>query len=60
MGQASAFGKDIFVNEDQMREITGICPQKDCLIQSLTVYENLYYFCLIRLMEHDEIEDYIE
>ena len=49
-GNALAFGHDVFVHQDQMREITGICPQKDVLIESLTVWENLYYFCQIRMM----------
>lgn len=59
-GQAVAFGNDIFVNEDQMHEITGICPQKDILIETLTVFENLYYFCSIRMMDPPHIKTYIE
>lgn len=49
-GNAQAFGYDVFLNQDQMRDITGICPQKDILIEKLTVMENLYYFCSIRMM----------
>ena len=42
-----------------MHDITGICPQKDVLIENITVYENLYYFCSIRMMEPNQIEKYI-
>lgn len=41
-----------------MAEITGICPQKDVLIESMTVWENIYYFLSIKLMTLEEIEEY--
>lgn len=41
-----------------MNDITGICPQKDILIESLTVMENIKYFCSLRMMTNEQIENY--
>ena len=43
-----------------MNKIIGICPQHDTLISKMTVAENLKYFCMIRHMQNDEIEDFTQ
>lgn len=41
-----------------MNDITGICPQEDVLLETFTVYENIQYFCGLKMMSQDEIENY--
>ena len=57
-GQVRVFGLDIFEERDFVNQIIGICPQIDVLITNMTVYENIQYFCGLRMMTPKETADY--
>jgi len=57
-GNASIFQRDVFRDKDFINGVVGICPQHDMLMESMTVMENIHYFCTIKMMTETEIEDY--
>lgn len=59
-GSASVFGLDMLKQRDLANQIIGICPQEDVLLTNMTVMENLYYFCGMKLMPVDEIIKYAD
>ena len=41
-----------------MNNVVGICPQHNILIESFTVMENIKYFCGIKMMTDNQIEQF--
>eukprot|EP00095_Tigriopus_kingsejongensis_P007732 maker-scaffold200_size264178-snap-gene-0.9 protein:Tk07732 transcript:maker-scaffold200_size264178-snap-gene-0.9-mRNA-1 annotation:"atp-binding cassette sub-family a member 5" len=61
-GTADIFGFDV-ADDNQMEEIrkmTGICPQHDVLFDELTPREHLTFFARIRGMSEDEIPEEVD
>lgn len=54
-GKASAFGVDLLSEADTV-DIVQFCPQKNILIDKMTVFENLLFFCKFRAVERPEAE----
>ena len=50
-GVAEAFGMNLFGDQNELRDFIGICPQKNCLLEKLSVEENLTFFCKFKNIE---------
>ncbi|XP_059079473.1 cholesterol transporter ABCA5-like isoform X1 [Tigriopus californicus] len=61
-GSADIFGFDVTDSNqmEEIRKITGICPQHDVLFDELTPREHLTFFARIRGMEESEIPQEVE
>lgn len=44
-GTAHAFGKDLLADQKNLMDFIGVCPQENVLLEKLTVFENLTFFC---------------
>lgn len=47
-GKASVFGIDVLKEQEELRKITGVCPQHDILFNQLTPEEHLELFADIK------------
>ena len=47
-GDISVFGYDTRSSMDKVKELMGVCPQKNPIYTSLTVYEHLYLYAKIK------------
>ena len=52
--------KEINEDFDKVRTLIGYCPQFDAIFESLTVYENLEFYGLIKGAKKDQIKSIIE
>ena len=52
--------KEINEDFDKVRTLIGYCPQFDAIFESLTVYENLEFYGLIKGAKKDKIKSIIE
>lgn len=59
-GSADIFGYDISDANDmeEIRKMTGICPQHDILFDELTPREHLQFFARTRVISHHDAFDY--
>ena len=53
-GSAKAFGKDLFRDQQNLADFIGACPQENVLLEKLTTYQNLYFFCNFKNVEEVE------
>merc|ERR1719167_1572506 len=61
-GQATIFGFDISDpnHMDEIRKMTGICPQHDVLFDELTPREHLQYFGRIRGLDESLLDEEVD
>ena len=52
--------KEINQDFDKVRSLIGYCPQFDAIFESLTVYENLEFYGLIKGAKENKIESIVE
>ncbi len=52
-GSATAYGVNLF-SEGDLVDLVQFCPQNNILLEKMTVYENLMFFCLFRAIEMPE------
>jgi len=53
-GKATAFGVDLLGDGDIV-DLVQFCPQSNILIDKMTVYENLMFFCKFRAVDRSEV-----
>ena len=58
-GEIYIDNKDINKEFDKVRSLIGYCPQFDAIFESLTVYENLEFYGLIKGAKKDKIKDIV-
>ena len=54
-GTATAFGIDLFKEQQTVKDFIGVCPQHDVLFEKMTVRENLSFFCQFKNIDREEI-----
>jgi len=59
-GSIKIFGMDSITQMDEIKSIMGVCPQKNPIFDSLTVYEHLKLFANIKNSKHKQIENEID
>ena len=61
-GSISVFGHDTISEMDKVKTMMGVCPQKNPIYSSLTVYEHLYLYAKIKGAKgtRKEIEEQID
>ncbi|KAI4463143.1 atp-binding cassette transporter subfamily a abca [Holotrichia oblita] len=59
-GTAIIGGYDIKTDMEKIRESLGFCPQHNVLFNLLTVKEHLYFFCKIRGLKGENLNEEIE
>jgi ATP-binding cassette, subfamily A (ABC1), member 3 len=52
-GQAQVFGCDVFEQQDEIRQFTGVCPQHNVLFEFLTVREHLEIYAAFKAVAAD-------
>ena len=58
-GKAYIKGYNILTDIEKCQEQIGFCPQFDLLWNDLTVYEHLYFYCLLKNVDISNINDNI-
>eukprot|EP00039_Didymoeca_costata_P006116 m.87594 g.87594 ORF g.87594 m.87594 type:complete len:1794 (+) comp13118_c0_seq1:164-5545(+) len=59
-GTASILGFDIRSETTQAQTSLGVCPQHDILFDSLTVYEHLQFFCHLKGVPRESVNNHVE
>lgn len=53
-GSTTVYGEPITTRMDAVREVLGVCPQHDVLIPSLTSYEHIIFFAMLKGASFEE------
>lgn len=56
-GTASVFNLNMFDQVNEVRKILGVCPQFDILFDLLTPIEHLQFYCILKGVSSDKIEE---
>lgn len=59
-GEATAFGKNVKTEMEDIRKFMGVCPQHDILYDNLSVKEHLELFAVFKGMNSQDIPEAVE
>jgi ABC-type multidrug transport system ATPase subunit len=59
-GSIRVYGKSIDTDIDEIRRMTGICPQHDVQYDNLTIEEHLQFYARVKGVPEYEIQNQVE